>query len=126
MVIASKWFKMAEEWTKDQQDQITSLYGQLEGPYERKAHQKLFSGSQLPYLEAFNTLTNLVDEQKKGGSSGLEAKANSGQSKESSSSRLSLPTLTRPRAAFGLATIVLALAAAYTLGPAAAYALPLY
>ena len=117
---------MAEEWTKDQQDQITSLYGQLKGPYEKKAHQKLFGGPQLPYLEAFNTLTNLLYEQKKGGSSGLEAKANSGHSKESSSSRWSLPTLTRPRAAFGLATIVLALAAVYAFGPAAAYALPLY
>ena len=98
---------MVEEWTKDQENQITSIYGQLRGKYESEANKKLFGGQQLPYLEAFNTLTSLIDEQKK--SSGLEAKA--GQvSKESSSGIWSLPTLTRPQAAFGLTTMVLLLA----------------
>ena len=60
------------EWTKDQSNQITSLYGQLKGKYERDANKKLFGGPQLPYLDAFNTLTSLIEKQKK--ESGLEGK----------------------------------------------------
>lgn len=65
---------MVEEWAKDQADQITALYGELQGRYEREANKKLFGGPQLPYLEAFNTLTWLIDEQEKEKSGGLESK----------------------------------------------------
>ena len=65
---------MAEEWTKDQEDQITALYGKLKGKYEREANQKIFGGPQLPYLDAFTELTSLIEQQKKEHVGGLESK----------------------------------------------------
>ena len=61
------------DWTNDQSDQITSLYGKLKDKYKKEADQKLFGGPQLPYLEAFNTLTSLIKQQEKN-SGGLEEK----------------------------------------------------
>ena len=66
------------DWTKEQSDQITSLYGQLQGKYEREANKKLFGGPQLPYKEAFDTLTGLINQQEKSG--GLERKVKSAPS----------------------------------------------
>ena len=60
------------EWTKEQQDIITSLYGQLKDNYEREANKKLFGGPQLPYEQARDILENLVKQQKQEG--GLESK----------------------------------------------------
>ena len=114
---------MANKWSDEQSTQITALYGQLKGEYQKKADQKLFGGPQLDYIDAFNTLTSLINQQKKEQPSGLEKEI-------TGSGPFGLPQLTKPQAAFGLATIVLALAAVYTLGAAplvaATYALPLY
>lgn len=63
---------MENKWSEDQSTQITSLYEQLKGEYQKKAHKKLFGGSQLDYSDAFNTLTSLIKQQEKGG--GLEGK----------------------------------------------------
>ena len=65
---------MAEQWSEAQSNQITALYSELKGGYKREADQKLFSGAQLPYLDAFNTLKSLIDEQEKKTGGGLEAK----------------------------------------------------
>lgn len=65
---------MVKGWTVDQSNQITDLYKQLRGTYEREAHQKLFGGPELPYLEAFNALTSLIEKQKKEQVGGLEGK----------------------------------------------------
>ncbi len=62
------------EWTKDQSNQITNIYKQLEGKYEKEAYQKLFGGPQLSYLDAFTTLTSLIERQKKERVGGLESK----------------------------------------------------
>ncbi|MBI2658083.1 hypothetical protein HYX08_05315 [Candidatus Woesearchaeota archaeon] len=66
------------EWTTEQSDQITSLYGKLKGEYEKKANKVLFGGPQLPYSDAFDTLTSLIKQQEneKGG---LEAKVHAEQ-----------------------------------------------
>lgn len=71
---------MEDLWTKDQSDQITALYSKLKGKYEREAHQKIYAGPQLDYIDAFKTLTTLIDQQEKGKSEGLERKVKSAPS----------------------------------------------
>ena len=65
---------MEDKWTKDQSNQITDLYKQLKGKYEKEAYQKIYAGPQLGYIDAFNALTNLIDRQKKEQFGGLEKK----------------------------------------------------
>jgi len=72
---------MENKWSEDQSTQITSLYGKLKGAYERKANQKLFGGPQLPYSDAFSTLTALINEQEKSGKTGIERKVKESNSK---------------------------------------------
>lgn len=67
------------EWTKNQSDQITSLYGQLKGSHEKNAYQKLFGGTKLPYEEAHSTLLNLLKQQETEQRGGLEAKVKTQQ-----------------------------------------------
>ena len=88
------------EWTKDQSNQITDLYKQLEGRYEKEANQKLFGGPQLPYLDAFNTLNGLIEKQKKGHVGGLERKVQ----KESAS--IGVSSGERIKYVVGLATVL--------------------
>jgi len=109
------------EWTKTQSDQITSLYGQLKGKYEKEAYKNLFSGPQLPYEAAHSTLLNLLKkqetEQKHGG---LEQKA-----ADTASSRLfgQKPA----EAAVGLVAIIIALGALSAISvPAMGYKAAVY
>jgi len=104
------------EWTKDQSNQITSLYGQLKGDYEREANGKLFGGSQLPYEDAHHTLMDILKKQESGQHGGLEAKADTSSTKGIS--------FNKTDNAIGLAGIIGTMAAfaagAYPLGIAAA------
>ncbi len=90
---------MANEWSNDQSSQITDLYGQLKGNYERQAYNKLFSGPHLPYLDAFNTLTGLIEQQKAEQSGvGLEKKVDTAPGRFFPSQRL--------KYAIGLGTVI--------------------
>ena len=53
------------EWSKDQQGQITTLYNALKGELKTEAYAKVFGVPQLPYIHAFNILKELYDKQKK-------------------------------------------------------------
>ncbi|GEM_PF-2872979 len=53
----------AAEWTKDQSDQITSLYSQLHGDYQKIANKELFGGLQLPYGDAHSKLMKIIEKQ---------------------------------------------------------------
>ena len=63
---------MEDKWSEDQSNQITALYGQLKGKYEREAYQKIYAGPQLDYIDAFSTLNSLIEKQNK--ERGLESK----------------------------------------------------
>ena len=95
----------AAEWTKDQSNQITALYGRLKGEYNREAYQKLFGGSQLPYLDAFNTLNSIIErqEEERHVHGGLEAKTDAAPATTSQNSKYFIG---------GLGTLATALAAA--------------
>ena len=97
------------EWTKDQSDQITSLYEQLKGSYEKSANQKLFGGAQLPYEDAHNILVNLLKQQETEHHGGLEAATNAAHSEMNNKAN---KHTTRMQYALGLIGIVLALAVA--------------
>ncbi len=98
---------MTDEWSNDQSTQITQLYDKLKGDYQKQANQKLFGGPQLPYSDAFSTLTNLIDEQEKKKGGGLEAAV---QKKPASSGIFSV---IRSKYAVGLAAAALLLGIPY-------------
>ena len=96
---------MADEWTNDQANQITALYGQLKGEYKGVADQTLFGGPQLPYIDAFNTLNGLIEQQEREQHrqvGGLEKKATTASSGW-------LPTLTPQQSGAYLVTLVTAI-----------------
>ena len=103
---------MEDKWSKDQSDQITALYGQLKGKYEKEAYQKLYAGPQREYLDAFNTLTSLLKEQEAQG--GLEQAIKGAQKQSVKNTSGGLFNLTPRQSAVGLITalIVVALASA--------------
>ena len=107
------------EWTKEQSDQITSLYGELKGNYEKVANQKLFRGEQLPYEEAHYTLMEILKKQEAEQHSGLEAKTNAAHAEKSARGLFGLPSLNRAQAAVGLLAIVLGLGMLSSFGAAA-------
>jgi hypothetical protein len=53
------------EWSKDQQGQITTLYNALKGELKTEAYAKVFGVPQLPYIHAFNILKGLANKQNK-------------------------------------------------------------
>lgn len=89
---------MAEEWTKEQSDQITAIYGKLKGEYKEQADKYLFGGEQLPYSEAHKILTSFIKEQQ-------------GQQKEQQGGLEKKVGLTRFQSAVGLVAIALTIAA---------------
>ena len=67
-------------WTKEQSDQITELYGHLQGDYKARADKELFHGPQLPYDKAHGTLAHLLEAQEHQ-KRGLEGKVSHSKSK---------------------------------------------
>lgn len=65
---------IGNKWTPDQENQITFLYKSLKGQSKQEADKRLFGGQQLPYLDAYNILTNLINKQENSKPEGLEGK----------------------------------------------------
>src|SRR3989338_4069890 len=76
-----------KDWTQTQQNQITSLYKSLHGPYQEIANKQLFGGQQLPYEQAHHILTDLLSKQEaeEHGKNGLEHKVESHANKSATS-----------------------------------------
>lgn len=65
---------IGNKWTTDQENQITSLYSILKGQFQQEANKRLFGGPQLPYLDAYNILNDIINKQEKPKPEGLEGK----------------------------------------------------